>query len=223
MYDKEKKFRKSAVTVICFVLAAAMLIYACYQAGTTIKQINEYYAQYGMKATPIEYITYVLQSTMATLINAIVLFMLAAIHLEVRKGNPANYLSDEDIIQAAEEKKAAKDAKQFEKGEKAAAKGAEKSEKKASAKAAGEEPVVADFASGDEAADAEAAKTPAAKKPAAKKTAAKKPAAKKPAAKKSGDDKDAPKKAAAKKAAPKRKPASKKTDEEKPEQEKTEE
>ena len=47
MYDKKKKFRRSPVTVICFVLAALMLIYACYQGGSTIHQINDYYAQLG--------------------------------------------------------------------------------------------------------------------------------------------------------------------------------
>jgi hypothetical protein len=137
MYDKKKKFRRSPVTVICFVLAALMLIYACYQGGSTIHQINDYYAQYGMKAKPVEYLTYVSQSVMATLINAIVLFMLAKIHDDVRKTNPANYQSDEDIVEAGIAKKEARDAKKFEKGEKAAAKAGHTADTEAA--------VVADF------------------------------------------------------------------------------
>ncbi|MBR0379876.1 MAG: hypothetical protein IJH62_04865 [Mogibacterium sp.] len=213
MYDKKKKFRRSPVTVICFVLAALMLIYACYQGGSTIHQINDYYAQYGMKAKPAEYLTYVSQSIMATLINAIVLFMLAKIHDDVRRNNPANFMSDEELVEAAEAKKAAKDSKQFEKGEKAAAKSADKGDVKVSVKTESEEPVVVDFAVADVEVSAEK-KT--AKKPAAKKasgSAAKKPAAKKTSAKKTSDEKAAPKKTAAKKAAPKKKAAAEKADE----------
>lgn len=215
MYDKKKKFRRSPVTVICFVLAALMLIYACYQGGSTIHQINDYYAQYGMKAKPAEYLTYVSQSVMATLINAIGLFMLAKIHDDVRKNNPANFMSDEDMVEAAEAKKAAKDSKQFEKGEKAAAKAADKSDVKVSVKTESEEPVVVDFAVAD-AEVTEAPKKPAAKKPAAKKASgstAKKPAAKKTSAKKTSDEKAAPKKTATKKASPKKKAADEKADE----------
>ena len=213
MYDKKKKFRRSPVTVICFVLAALMLIYACYQGGSTIHQINDYYAQYGMKAKPAEYLTYVSQSIMATLINAIVLFMLAKIHDDVRRNNPANFMSDEELVEAAEAKKAAKDSKQFEKGEKAAAKSADKGDVKVSVKTESEEPVVVDFAVADVEVSAEKKTV---KKPAAKKasgSAAKKPAAKKTSAKKTSDEKAAPKKTAAKKAAPKKKAAAEKADE----------
>jgi hypothetical protein len=62
-----------------------------------------------MKAKPVEYLTYVSQSVMATLINAIVLFMLAKIHDDVRRNNPANFMSDEELVEAAEAKKAAKE------------------------------------------------------------------------------------------------------------------
>ena len=225
MYDKKKKFRRSAVTIICYVLAALMLIYTCYQIGNTIHTINEYYAQYGMKATPVEYLTYIVQSALTPLINAAVLFMLAVIHNEVRKNNPANYQSDEEIVEAGIAKKEARDEKKFEKGEKAAA--------KAGHATASEEPVVADFTTEEVKTAAEetpakktaedaSAEKPEAKKPAAKKTASGKSTAKKPAAKKTAaDGKDEPKKSTAKKAAPKRKSAPKKAEAEK--QEKPEE
>ena len=216
MYDNKKKFRRSAVAVICYVLAALMLIYTCYQIGSTIHTINEYYAQYGMKATPVEYLTYVGQNAMTPLVNAVILFMLARVLEEVRKNNPANYRSDEEIVEAAEAKKAAKDTKKFEKGEKAAARAAEKSDVKASAAADSEEPVIVDFASADAEKPAEAKKEPSAKKSDEKsdekKPAAKKSAARKPAAKRSADGKEGTKKAAAKKPAPKKKAAPKKDD-----------
>ena len=191
MYDTKKKFRRSAATVICYVLAALMLIYTCYQIGSTIHMINEYYAQYGMSATPVEYLTYVAQNALTPLINSIVFFMLAKILDEVRKNNPANYKSDDDIVEAGIAKKEAKDQKKFDKGEKAA--------EKAGHKASKEEPVVADFAAAAEEAEKEAEKKPAAKKPAAKKSTAKSSTAKKSTAKKPAAKKSAPKKTAEKK------------------------
>ena len=194
MYDKEKKFRRSPATVICYVLAALLLIYTCYQIGSTVKMINEYYAQYGMTATPVEYLTYVAQNALTPLINTVIFFMLAKILDEVRKNNPANYKSDDDIVEAGIAKKEAKDQKKFDKGEKAA--------EKAGHKASKDEPVVADFAAAAEEPKAEEAteKKPAAKKPAAKKSTAKSSTAKKSTAKKPAAKKSAPKKTAEKKA-----------------------
>ena len=206
MYDQKKKFRRSAVTTICYVLAALMLIYTCYQIGSTVHTINEYYGQYGMQATAVEYLTYTAQAALTPLFNTIVLFMLARILDEVRKNNPANYRSDEDIVESGIAKKEAKDAKKFEKGEKAAAKAAEKNGAKAVSKADEDAPVVADFTT------SEAKDEPAEKKSTAKKTTAKKTA----------DGKAELKKAAAKKPASRKKSAPKKTETEK-EQEKTEE
>ena len=144
MYNTEKKFRRSAITTIGYVLAALMLIYTCYQIGNTVHTINEYYAQYGMKATPLEYLTYVGQNALNPLIYAALLFLISAVHNEVRKNNPANYLSDEDIVEADAAKKAAKEAKQVRKGDEAAA--------KAGHEPVAEEAVVADFTTETEAA-----------------------------------------------------------------------
>lgn len=203
MYDKEKKFRRSPATVICYVLAALMLIYTCYQIGSTVKMINEYYAQYGMSATPVEYLTYVAQNALTPLINAVIFFMLAKILDEVRKNNPANYKSDDDIVEEGVAKKEAKDQKKFDKGEKAA----EKTGAKTVSEAKSDEPVIADFTSAAEEAKPEepkaenaAEKKPAAKKPAAKKSTAKSSTAKKSTAKKPAAKKSAPKKTAEKKA-----------------------
>lgn len=120
--NTEKKFRGSVWTTICYVLAALMLIYTCYQAGTTVKTINDYYAQYQMTAKPMEYVTYILQSTLEPLMHTVVLFMLGYIANEVRKCNPASYISDAEKADAKDAKRAAKDARQAAKGEAAAAK-----------------------------------------------------------------------------------------------------
>ena len=48
--DDKKKYRRSVVAIACYVLAAAMFVYICFTAGSTVNQINEYYAQYGMEA-----------------------------------------------------------------------------------------------------------------------------------------------------------------------------
>lgn len=201
MYDTKKKFRRSAATVICYVLAALMLIYTCYQIGSTIHMINEYYAQYGMSATPLEYFTYISQNALTPLINAVVFFMLAKILDEVRKNNPANYKSDDDIIEEDAAKKEAKDQKKIDKGEKAAAKAAEKAGAKTVSETKEDEPVIADFTTAAEEPKAEEAaeKKPAAKKPAAKKSAAKSSTAKKSTAKKPAAKKSVPKKTAEKK------------------------
>ena len=85
--NSEKKFIQSPVAIICYVLAAIMLIYACFQAGSTVQQINEYYSGYGMTAKPSEYIAYVLQAMMQPLLYAVTIFMLGYILNAVRKMN----------------------------------------------------------------------------------------------------------------------------------------
>ncbi len=145
--NTEKKYKASAWTIVCYVLAALMLIYACYQAGTTVKTINDYYAQYQMSAKPMEYVTYILQSTLEPLMHTIVLFMLGYIANEVRKGNPANYISEAEKADARDEKRAARDAKQAAKGEAAAAKKAAHTAAEAKkTETAADDAVVANFA-----------------------------------------------------------------------------
>lgn len=122
MENNTKKYRRNAVAVIVYIFAAIMLLYTCYLAGSTIAQINEYYAQYGMTAKPSEYFTYVGQSALTPLFNTVVLFMLAYILDAVRKTDPKNWMTDAEFEEAKIAKKEAKDAKKFAKGEKAAAK-----------------------------------------------------------------------------------------------------
>ena len=122
MKNEEKKYRRSPISVACYVLAAAMLAYVCYLIGTTVQTINEYYAQYGMSATFGEYITYTLQSALQPIVYTVVFFMLGCILDAVRMNNENNYKTDEELAQDAAEKKQAKEARKLAKGEAAAIK-----------------------------------------------------------------------------------------------------
>lgn len=117
-----KKYRRSVVSVACYVIAILMFGYVCYQIGTTVQTINEYYAQYGMSAQPLEYVTYTLQSALQPIVYTIVIFMLGYILDAVRRNNKAYYLTDEEVLEAKEEKKQAREAKKYAKGEAAALK-----------------------------------------------------------------------------------------------------
>ena len=120
MNNPEKKYRRSVISIVCYVLAAAMLSYVCYTIGNTVHTINDYYAQYGISAQPMEYITYCLQSALQPLFYTIVLFMLGCILDAVRMNNENNYKTDEEIREALEAKQQAKEAKKLAKGEAAA-------------------------------------------------------------------------------------------------------
>ena len=138
MDNKEKKYRRSALSIACYVIALLMLLYIIYMAGSTAAQINQYYAQYEMKAQPMEYFTYIMQSVMEPLINAVIFFMLGYILDEVRKNNHAYYLSDEEIEQAKNARIEARNAKIEERYAKQEAKAAAKAaaaEEAAAAKA----------------------------------------------------------------------------------------
>ena len=122
MKKDEKKYRRSAVSVACYVIAALLFGYVCYQIGTTVNTINEYYESYGMSARPIEYVTYTLQSALQPIMYMIVVFMLGYILDAVRRNNKAYYLTDEEVLEEKEAKKQAREAKKYAKGEAAAAK-----------------------------------------------------------------------------------------------------
>lgn len=117
----EKKFIQSPVAIICYVLAALLLVYACYQGGSTVGQINEYYAGYGMSAKPSEYVMYVFQAMMEPVLHAIVIFMAGYILTAVRKLDPKNYKTAAEIADMEESKKEAKEKKQVAKGDAKAA------------------------------------------------------------------------------------------------------
>ena len=131
MKDNGKKYRRSALSIVCYTVVLLMLLYIVYLMGSTASQVTQYYAQYDMKPQPMEYITYTIQAVIEPLINAFLFFMLGYILDEVRKNNPAYYLSDEEIEQA----KAAKQEAKLARREERAARKAEAAGAAAAAKA----------------------------------------------------------------------------------------
>ena len=131
----EKKFIQSPVAVACYVIAALMLIYACYQGGSTVGQINEYYAGYGMSAKPMEYVTYVFQAMLEPVFHAIVIFMAGYILNAVRKLDPKNFKTAAELAEMQEAKRVAKEKKQVAKGDVKAEKAGHAVSKEASVRA----------------------------------------------------------------------------------------
>lgn len=118
---KMKKFRRSPFTIACYVIAAMFAAYFVTIVISTVTTINQYYAAYDMSPTFGEVASYLFQQGTMPLFAAIGTFMAGIILDEVRKGNPANWASDEEISEAKEAKRLAKEAKQIAKGEAAAA------------------------------------------------------------------------------------------------------
>ena len=116
-----KKFRKSAVSIVCYVLAALFTVYLVTVIVSSIATVNQYYSQYGMSPAIGEVVNYLMQNSLSPLTAIIVTFMAGLIYDEVRKLNPANWASDDEITEAQEAKRLAKEAKQIAKGEAAAA------------------------------------------------------------------------------------------------------
>ena len=116
-----KKFRRSPFTIACYVFAAMFAAYFVTVVIGTVSTINQYYAAYDMSPTFGEVANYLFQQGTMPLFAAIGTFMAGVILDEVRKGNPANWASDDEISEAKEAKRLAKEAKQIAKGEAAAA------------------------------------------------------------------------------------------------------
>lgn len=139
-----KRFRRSPVAIICYVIA---ILITCYFIGVTISTlitIHDYYAQYDMQAGFGETMAYLLQNGLTILVNAVVVFMAGFILEEVRKLNPSNWTTDEERAEAREAKQLAREQKQAAKGEAARIRAGVVTEAEA-AKAGEEIPVEADF------------------------------------------------------------------------------
>ncbi len=116
-----KKFRRSPFTIACYVFAAMFAAYFVTVVIGTVTTITQYYSAYDMAPTVGEVAGYLFQQGTMPLFAAIGTFMAGVILDEVRKGNPANWASDDEISEAKEAKRLAKEAKQIAKGEAAAA------------------------------------------------------------------------------------------------------
>lgn len=105
-----KKFRRSPITIGCYAVAALILVYFCFTSVSTVRTIDEYYAQYGMTGTFTEYVTYIFQNGYGTLVNAILVFMAGLIYDAVRKLDPNNWKTDEELAEEKAAKRLPKEA-----------------------------------------------------------------------------------------------------------------
>ena len=116
-----KKFRKSPIAIVCYVFAAIFAAYFVATEVNTISTIYEYYAPYGVAPTVGEVVGYMIQQGIQPLAYAILVCMAGIILEAVRKLNPANWATDDEIAEAKEARKAAREAKKIAKGEAAKA------------------------------------------------------------------------------------------------------
>ena len=126
---KMKKFRRSPVAIVCYAIAALVFVYFAAVVVSTIISINQYYSSYGMSPGFGETLGYILQNGLTQLVSAITIFMAGFILEEVRKLNPANWKTDEEIAEEREARMMEKEAKIIAKGEEAKAKAEAAAEK----------------------------------------------------------------------------------------------
>lgn len=105
---EEKIFQRSPMTIVCYVLAVILLIFAIRQMVDSWATIKDYYSAYEMGSNTVDNILYMIQSSIASLTFAFVAFISGFIISEIRKGNPDNYKTKEEILAAKEAKKLAK-------------------------------------------------------------------------------------------------------------------
>lgn len=130
-----KQFRKSPIAIACYVISVLILAYCLYVCANAIGYVNQYFASMGMPAEFGVTLEYIIQSGLSPFVSAVTVFMAGFILEEVRKLNPANWKTEDEIAEEKEAKKMAKEAKQIAKGEAAKAKADAKAEAEAEARA----------------------------------------------------------------------------------------
>ena len=106
--NEEKKFQRSPMTIVCYVLAALLLILAIQQMVSAWSTAADYYAAYELDQNPMDECLYVLQSAMATLTFTFLAFIGEFSIGEIRKLNPESYKTKSEVLAAKETKKLAK-------------------------------------------------------------------------------------------------------------------
>ncbi len=130
-----KQFRKSPIAIACYVISVLILAYCLYVCANAIGYVNQYFASMGMPAEFGVTLEYIIQSGLSPFVSAVTVFMAGFILEEVRKLNPSNWRTEDEIAEEKEAKKMAREAKQIAKGEAAKAKADAKAEAEAEARA----------------------------------------------------------------------------------------
>jgi hypothetical protein len=107
-----KKLKTSKVIIGLYVCTGIVSVYALYAIFNSITYLRNYFKTYGSSIGEHfgDALSYILNQSLSYIVFAVLLFAAAAVLHEVRKLNPDNYLSQEELEVLAVEKaeKAAK-------------------------------------------------------------------------------------------------------------------
>lgn len=128
-----KKLKTSKVTIGLYACTGIVSVYALYAIFNSITYLRNYFKTYGSSIGEHfgNALSYILNQSLSYIVFAVLLFVASVILTEVRKLNPENYISDEEMqaILAAKAEKAARAAEiKAMKAEEKAAKEAAKAE-----------------------------------------------------------------------------------------------
>lgn len=121
-----KKLKMSKVTIGIYVCTGIISVYALYAIFNSITYLRNYFNTTGSSIGEHfgDAISYILNQSLSYIVFAVLLFVSSVILTEVRKLNPENYISDEEMqaIAAVKAEKAARaaEAKAMKAEEKAA-------------------------------------------------------------------------------------------------------
>ena len=104
-----KKLKRSKVTIGLYVCTGIVSVYALYAIFNSISYLRNYFKTYG---STIGQHSYILNQSLSYIVFAVLLFTVSVVLTEVRKLNPDNYMSAEELalIEAAKAEKGIKTA-----------------------------------------------------------------------------------------------------------------
>lgn len=94
-----KKLKTSKVIVGLYVCTGIVSVYALYAIFNSITYLRNYFKTYGSSIGEHfgDALSYILNQSLSYIVFAVLLFAAAAVMHEVRKLNPDNYLSQEEL------------------------------------------------------------------------------------------------------------------------------
>ena len=121
-----KKLKTSKVTIGLYVCTGIVSVYALYAIFNSITYLRNYFKTYGSSIGEHfgDALSYILNQSLSYIVFAVLIFAASVILTEVRKLNPENYVSEDEMqaLASAKAEKAAKaaEAKAMKEAEKAA-------------------------------------------------------------------------------------------------------
>ena len=109
-----KKLKRSKVTIGLYVCTGIVSVYALYAIFNSISYLRNYFKTYGSTIGQHfgDALSYILNQSLSYIVFAVLLFTVSVVLTEVRKLNPDNYMSAEELalIEAAKAEKGIKTA-----------------------------------------------------------------------------------------------------------------